>query len=640
MFVGMKSPSDPAFRADVQGLRALAVLIVVIYHTGLAIPGGYIGVDVFFVISGFVITSSIMRRWEAGQGFSPIDFFGRRVRRLLPALAAMAVVCIPLMSLFTTFDGRQQGIETARAASTFWSNIQLMLFRPNSYFVSSEKANPFLHAWSLSLEEQIYFVFPFVLIALLLLVRRLGYSVRRIVVLLGLVGLGVFSFWLSIIGTFALDAWPVNQFVFLPNDVDYGRQLAFYSPLTRLWEFLAGATLALLPVMKTRSLSAVMATAGLLMILFAALRVGSQSAFPGWIALVPVTGTCLLILSHGGWLRSVLSGRILGWLGDRSYSWYLWHWPLITFALATFPGSSLVVAGAAVFSLVIAAGSFRFIEQPIREGRIWRAKVWRSYALGVLCVTLPLLVSSLAVIEPTPELVVHEDVEFGCVKAEFSVLLGDESCFWPTDGAVGDAVLIGDSQAGQLSGAFINAAHRNRLNARILTRTGAFFQNTPDRDELARLIIEDVKPQVVMLGQLTISWEPEYWVAQIRGFSQRFSDAGIPLVIPHRIRKGGEPLECAPIRFFTLENTCEISDVESLQSGVEVKEIIALEKAALDGVERVALFDPNESLCPQEPCKSRQGGMWIWRDGGHISREGARRLTTPISQAINSLLSS
>jgi peptidoglycan/LPS O-acetylase OafA/YrhL len=634
----MRSRSEPTFRADVQGLRALAVLIVVVYHTGLAIPGGYLGVDVFFVISGFVITNSILRRWEAGKGFSPIDFIGRRIRRLLPALAVMTMVCLPLTMWFTTFDGRQQGIATSRAASTFWSNVQLMLFRPNGYFVSSEKANPFLHTWSLSLEEQIYLVFPFLLVSLLLISRRLGESARRIAVVVFLVTLGVISFRLSIIGSLALDAWPVNRFTYLPENADFGRQLAFYSPVTRLWEFLAGALLALLPLVKSRLVSVVLAAAGLLMIVVTALKVDSQLAFPGWIALLPVSGTCLLILSSGGPLRKILSSRILGWFGDRSYSWYLWHWPVIVFASATMPGSSLAVMVAASGSLAIAAASFRFIEHPIREGNFWRVKSWRPYALGALCVGLPLLVSSVVVFEPTPELATHEDVEFECVVAEFSVLLTDENCFWPVDGARGDAVLIGDSQAGQLSGAFIRASHQNFLNARILTRTGAFFQNTPDRDQLARLIIENVKPQIVVLGQLTISWDSTTWAQQIRDYAQRFSDAGIGVVVPHRIRKGGEPLKCTPIRFSVFENTCELGIEDSTQSRADVKEIIALERLALADVERVHLFDPNGILCPEEPCKSRQEGKWIWRDGGHISREGARRLTPQLTEAIGLLL--
>jgi hypothetical protein len=299
----------------------------------------------------------------------------------------------------------------------------------------------------------------------------------------------------------------------------------------------------------------------------------------------------------------------------------------------------VAVIAAASGSLAIAAASFRFIERPIREGIFWRTKLWRSYSVGALCVSVPLLVSAAFVFEPTPELATHEDVEFGCVVAEFSVLLTDEKCFWPIDGAQGDAVLIGDSQAGQLSGAFISASHQNSLNARIVTRTGAFFQNTPDRDQLARLIIENVKPRVVVLGQLTISWDSNYWAQQIRDYAQRFSDAGIGVVIPHRIRKGGEPLKCAPIRFSVLENTCELGFEDSTQSMADVEEIIALERLALSEVDRVRLFDPNGILCPEEPCRSRQEGKWIWRDGGHVSREGAKRLTTPISQAIELLLS-
>lgn len=625
------------FRADVQGLRALAVVLVVVYHTGLAAPGGFTGVDVFFVLSGFVIMGSIMRGFDAGTGFSPREFFGRRVRRLLPALAVMTVVCIPLMSLFTTFDGREQGHATARSASTFWANIQLMLFRPNGYFVATEQTNPFLHTWSLSLEEQIYLVFPFIAVGLIMLVRRLGQRIRRIALLVGFVILGLASFRLAIIGTYAIDAWPVNAFILLPDNVDYGKQLAFYSPLTRLWEFLAGAVLAVIPVITHRLTAGLVAVGGFVLLLYSGFGFSSGTPFPGWAALVPVFGTVMLLVSQGGWFRGVLASRLLGWLGDRSYSWYLWHWPAITFGLAVFPGSRVTVLSAAVVSLGLADLSYRLVEQPIREGRFWRARWWRTPALGVACVTVPLALATYGRIEPTPELATHEDVEFGCVVAEFSVLLDPESCHWPVSSAVGDAVLIGDSQAGHLSGAFIRAAHERKLNARIVTRTGAFFQNTPDRDELARMLIDEVRPKVVVFGQLTVSWDPDFWAPQMRSYVERLTNAGIGVVVPHRVHKGGEPLKCPPIRVMVLANTCELNAEESRQSAEDLRAIMALEAATLEGVEGVVLFDPNDALCPGEPCSSYQGGRWIWRDGGHLSREGAQRLTPLLSAAMSAV---
>ena len=625
-------------RSDIQGLRALAVLLVVIYHTGIAVPGGYIGVDVFFVISGYVITGSLVRRWGRGERFSLLQFFGRRVRRLLPALAAMTVVCLPLMSVFTTFDGRTQGFETARAASTFMANVQLMLFRPNGYFVASEQTNPFLHTWSLSLEEQIYFLYPFLAVLLMFSARRAGPVAKRVVLVAGFSILGLVSLWLSLIGTLSIDAFPVNHFLDLSENADFGRQLAFYSSVTRLWEFLAGAVLAVVPVVSARVLAGGLASVGLGLVIGTALWIDSASAFPGWIALFPVGGTCLLILSRGGWMHGILSSRPVGWIGDRSYSWYLWHWPAITFGIAVFPGSRAIAAGAAIGSLLLAEGSFRLIESPIRNAQFFAANGLRTLVLGVVCVAVPYALATHGQIEPTPELATHEDVEFGCVTAEFTVLLGDEACFWPVEDPRGDAVLIGDSQAGHLSGAFISAAHEQSLNARIVTRTGAFFQNTPDRDELARLIIEDLRPRVVVLGQLTISWEPDYWAPQMRGYVQRFSDAGIGVVVPHRIRKGGEPLECPPIRFGVLDNTCELSIEDSSQSAGEIKTIIEFERTVLEDVERLKLVDPNIVLCPLEPCRSLQDGKWIWRDGGHISREGARRLRVPLTEAIGALL--
>lgn len=625
---------ESGFRHDVQGLRALAVCLVVAYHTGVALPGGYVGVDVFFVISGFVIMQSLVRRWESGGGFRPIEFYGRRVRRLLPALAVMTVVVLPLTMLFSTFDGRNQGVSTARAASLFSANFQLMWFRPNGYFVTSERVNPFLHTWSLSLEEQVYLLVPFLAAGGWWGLRRFGVTAARTATLVGFGLVALASFRLSIIGTYAQDAWPVSEFIFLPENADYGGMLAFYSPVTRLWEFLLGAALALLPALRAGATSGIVAAGGLGAVLWASATFEATSAFPGWLALAPVIGTCALIASRGGWTAAILSSRAAGWIGDRSYSWYLWHWPAITFAVAVFPGSRVSAVVAAAGSLALAELSYRFVEAPIREGRLWRAGRIRTFALASACVAVPYSVATYVDLEPTPELATHVDVEFDCVIATFDVLLSDESCFWPVDGAVGDAVLIGDSQAGHLSGAFIDAAHRQGLNARIVTRTGAFFQNTPDRDELARLIIDEVKPQVVVLGQLTIDWDVDYWVPQVRSYVQRFTDAGIGVVMPHRIRKGGEPLECPPIRFGPLPNICEVSTAESIESAAAIARIIDLERSALDGIDGLVWFDPNPVLCPDDPCRSYQDGRWMWRDGGHISREGARRLEPLLAEAI------
>ena len=628
-------------RSDVQGLRAVAVLMVVFYHAGLPLPGGFTGVDVFFVISGFVITMALRRHWVTTGTIGLGRFYLRRARRLLPALAAMIVVVLPLSLVFSTFDARNQGYETAKSASIFIANIELMLFRPNGYFTATEQTNPFLHTWSLSLEEQIYFVIPLVLFALWWFTKRLTRPVGT-AAFIGLVLIvSAVSLWLSYTLTTTRDAWPVNRVFDVLENADTARSYAFYSPATRLWEFLAGTVLALLPVIRGRVVSAVLFVFGLGGIVYAGLMFNGQSAFPGVLAAIPV-GSAMLLIASGGAVGSIapLSNRVFVWLGDRSYSWYLWHWPLIQFTRATFPELRYGPILASVAGLGVAAFSYRFIEEPIRHGAFWNRYRTTTLGLAGTCIAVPLLLTTVFRHEPTPELDVHIDVTTGCVEEPWDTLTSDFACFWQVPNALGDAVLIGDSQAGHLSEGFIEAAHSSGLNARIVTRTGSFFLVHPDRDYAANLVIGNPDTKVVVLGQLTPFWDDiEAWKSLSSSYIARLNNANIPVIFTHTIRKGGSPLECATIRFRWLPNTCEIEPLESAESGAEMSTLHSHERDMLALVPGNFTLDINRVLCPTEPCVSLQNDIWLWRDPSHISIAGAQLLVPQLADLMNMALS-
>lgn len=635
----MNSTLPDSHRADVQGLRALAVLLVLIYHAGLPLSGGYVGVDVFFVISGYVIVGSLLRSWQEGN-FSLISFYLRRVRRLLPAFSLLVITTLLLSLLFTTYDARTQAFETARAGALFAANLQLMLFRPNSYFTSSEQANPLLHTWSLSVEEQIYFVIPFAFFILWKITRG-SFRTRKAALALLMVLLLIISLLASYSFTYARAIWPFDNHGHLARGLEASMMIAFYSPFTRVWEFLLGAIVAVSGFRVRGIKGRVLLAIGAIAIIGSAIVFDASTAFPGLLAGIPVLGTATMLIGSDFRLGkfSVLESRVAGWIGDRSYSIYLWHWPLIQFAKALYPDLPWSPLVGAVISLPLASLAFRFVETPIRHSTLLATKKQLGALVLAGCVGLVFSMASFEAIEPTPELQVHEDVTSGCVEESFDAILSRSTCVWPLPGATRDAILIGDSQAGQITEAFITAAHSNGLNARVVTRTGEFMLN-PDRDYVAQLVSQSKTIDVVVVGQLTFDgdrfgeWEP-----LIQGFLRTITENSKKVVFLHRINKGGEPLKCATVRLMLVEHACELPANESLASRDYVRKMLINESAVIGKLEGVFGFDPNPYLCRSYPCRSQQEEGWLWRDPSHLSRRAADRLTEPLAQTMERALS-
>ncbi|WP_277961850.1 acyltransferase family protein [Pseudomonas sp. RIT-To-2] len=353
-----------AYRRDIDGLRAVAVAIVVLFHFGIAgFSGGFVGVDIFFVISGFLITSILWRQHQAGQ-FSFLEFWTRRARRILPALFLVMVVCMVVgWFLLTPHDYSDLG-RSVRYQAMFASNI--LFQRQDGYFDTASDLKPLLHTWSLAVEEQFYIVFP------LLLGLLIRYLRRWRLCLLGL-----------LLVSLALSVWAVR----------HDPSAAFFLLPMRAWELLAGALLAVTPIAASRQAPWVYQLAslvGVAMLVAATVFYDAHTPFPGVAALLPVVGTLALIWANGAhatWVGRVLSTRLMVGTGLISYSWYLWHWPVHVFAsYAAVDGlSALQVAGLLVLSLVLAYASWRWFERPLRQGRVSAsARQVLACALGLM----------------------------------------------------------------------------------------------------------------------------------------------------------------------------------------------------------------------------------------------------------------
>ena len=342
-----------SYRPDIDGLRAVAVLSVLFYHAHLGFPGGYVGVDVFFVISGFLITGLLLKAIRQGT-FSYAEFWERRVRRLVPALAVVTVFTAITGAIILLPEDLEDLGGALIAQPLLMSNVYFWRVVKGGYFGDPPEIRPLLHTWSLGVEEQFYVVFPILLMVIMkrqALARHLG-SI--------LFGLASASFVLSVLLT------PEKSV------------LAFFTLPTRAWELILGGLLALRTTRVSSSLPAprlyreTCALVGLGLVAYSIAFFHHETPFPGYAALVPCLGTALLIWANSS-LEVTLVGRVLSWpavvrVGQISYSLYLWHWPLIAYGDYLFLLESTEARWlVALMSCWLGHLSWRWIETPFRE---------------------------------------------------------------------------------------------------------------------------------------------------------------------------------------------------------------------------------------------------------------------------------
>jgi peptidoglycan/LPS O-acetylase OafA/YrhL len=369
--------SHPKYRPDIDGLRAVAVLSVVAFHAFPAwMKGGFIGVDVFFVISGFLISTIIFENLDRGT-FSFTEFYARRIKRIFPALLLVLIASFAFGWFALLADEYKQLGKHIAAGAGFVSN--LVLWSEAGYFDNSAETKPLLHLWSLGIEEQFYIIWPFVL----WFAWKRKFNLLTLTVIVALI-----SFGLNLKG------------------IKQDSVATFYSPQTRFWELLSGSLLAWFAIYKNnafqsytlkidgwlakviyrepveadgKTLSNVVAFAGSLFLAYGFWRITKEVSFPGKWAVIPVLGAILIILAGPkAWInRKILSNKIAVWFGLISFPLYLWHWPLLSFARIVegeVPSRNIRIA-AVVLSIALAWLTYKFVERPIRLGGRNKLKV-------------------------------------------------------------------------------------------------------------------------------------------------------------------------------------------------------------------------------------------------------------------------
>ena len=610
------------FVPEVNGMRALAVVAVVLYHLELHwIPGGFVGVDVFFVISGYLITSIIGAELAHGH-FSFRVFYGRRMMRILPALYVVSIATALLFSAL--FPPQLSGELLKSMVAGLLSYSNLWFYFTVDYFADNV-TQPTLHYWSLAVEEQFYLVLPLLYWAL----WRAGGArlALRVFALLFVVSLG-WACW--VVGT--------------------ERSAAFFLPWLRAWELLAGSLLSLAPLHRwSPRVKRWLAEAGLAMVLLAIFLYDSKMVFPGYNAILPVLGTVLMIAGAGagGVANRLLSSPPAQWLGKVSYSLYLVHWPLIclvslVFAL-TFKFKLLVIAA----SLLTAWLSWKFIEAPFRRpvteansGQVTRVTLAATAACAALFVVFNLggtrlwqqYPDAIAYTQPS-----HADTTFfnrdTCFLTSQSNALSfyrKDLCLTPAAGRP-NVLVIGDSHAANI----VEALKLESPGAHVMQATAVGCKPTLEPvgekrcTDLVRYIYNDWLPRhkgvaarIIIAGR----WDGADGaaladtLAYLRGLDQKATVYGpVPeYLVPAPLILAYEQFSKMPLRAWLVKADRR-----------------AVDAAFAERFGPAAYFSPYRNLCPASGCLMERDGVPLFFDRDHLTPRGARLAVKGLDADLN-----
>ena len=618
------------YREDIDWLRAIAVLAVVAFHfEAPAVFGGFVGVDIFFVISGYLITGIIQSEVQDGS-FSFAQFYERRLRRLLPALYAMvALTAIPSLHYLLTSE-REEFFRSIAAVVTFTSNFFFWI--QTGYFDHAAVEKPLLHTWSLAVEEQFYLALPVLLWALLRVVRSGRIALPAALGVLGL-------------ASFALGIWLMQT--------DRSATAFFMSP-PRAWEFLIGALVATsgFPVPRHALAQKIARGIALLLIAIPIFSLRQGPGFPGFNALAPCIGAAMFIWSGIGvpmQKRGPYSPfHVARFFGRISYSLYLWHWPLFTFA--RFSKSSLVLDAAdksALFALTVAISwlSWRFVEQPFRRGTLVPARRGAFRIAGLATVGLLAGCAVGIVLSRTPSDADRVALQLESYNAyDYQPLYRFGSCFAPASGAFDDGclgfapgktnvMLWGDSLAahyfhglGKLTDP--QAVHiLQATQAACMPTFNAAVQGTASCRSFAGQMdgfFRDHKPDLVILSGdwLEYSRPPRFegMIADLKQTIATLNGAGVAVVLLG-------PAVQFRTRLPSMLMRAHLRHADVRPDDFVLPDIFALDqamKAALPAQEKFSYISVVDALCPLRQCPiTIDGGIPLAWDHAHLTAEGS-----------------
>jgi peptidoglycan/LPS O-acetylase OafA/YrhL len=679
------------FRPDIQGLRAVAVTLVLLSHAGFAFAsGGYVGVDVFFVLSGFLITSLLVKEvFDTGK-ISIAGFYARRARRILPAASVVTIATVIGAWLWFPVTRLEAVMQDAFTVIVYVVNYRFIA-QETEYLNADQMPSPFQQFWSLAVEEQFYLVWPLLLLGLLLLVKR---DPRR------LVGTGI----AVAVGLFAL------SLVLSVLITEQSQPTAYYAAHTRAWELAAGALLALtLPGLKKtpRFLAWVLGIGGLAAIIASGVLYTEATPFPGYTALLPVVGTMLVIIAGSAAAANPVSS-LLGtgpfqFVGKISYSLYLWHWPiLILIPLAVDAEPSILLNTVLLLgTIAVAQFSYQYIEEPIRRAKPFKSGNLWSLTIGVMSSILGIAMivtltvgfprtggdegpTDLAAIEEVEssemEIRLQEGLEVTAVPDDVVPPLGDiysdrpsiyeggdQSCHLPLEATVprdgcvfGDTasdvsvVLLGDSHAAQWFPPFESLAEEHgwklltftkssctAVSVRTVRTEGQEYQECAEWRENVFDQVAEIRPDLVVVGNsdataivgVTDEAMPDVWGDGWTTTLERLGVAAgtVATLTDTPWATGEAAADCLSLHPDDAQECLEsapyaVGHQELRDAGLEAQEAAG-----------VTTIDTEPWFCVDGRCPLIVDGIIVYRDLHHVSTPYSKSLATLLFEALPKL---
>jgi peptidoglycan/LPS O-acetylase OafA/YrhL len=608
---------------QIQGLRALAALLVTLFHAKW-VSGGFIGVDIFYVISGFLITGLLIREIERTGTINFKEFYARRFKRLLPTSFFVLAITAVFSWLLIPATMRSSLGRDIIAAALYVSNY-LFAWWQADYQNLDATPSPVIHYWSLAVEEQFYLLWPLLILLFFMVATKLKKKIALTVLVAAVTAL---SFVFSIYQTETSPIW------------------AFYSLPTRAWELGLGALLVLLPPIKTKKLVGLL---GFIFVIASAFIFNETTAFPGLNAVLPVLGTVMLIATINSWppfLNDVANSRLFQWLGEISYPLYLWHWPLLVLPSTYFARPLAVYERIiAIFATIVLADlTHRFIEEPFRKKKILPTLVFKQSAVitlvSVLIGTIIIFTSSdrinvsgingavsLAQIKARP--LVYED---GC-HANYAETKSD-ACEYAKLDSQKTMVLYGDSHAAQWFPALAEIASRSGYKLVSLTKSacpsvdvvrsdqGAFKMSRCKKwreDSIQRIM--KMKPDVLVMSSFQ-------YFAQPRQFQDRdkWWDDGQRKLL-------AQVKNASPNLIYLTDTPHPARDIPACLANNSISQCNKTERSKDLSISGFEVIDPNSWLCSRT-CPAVKDGVVAYRDASHISVDIAIALIPRLTQAL------
>jgi peptidoglycan/LPS O-acetylase OafA/YrhL len=652
-------PDRPGFRPDLQGIRAVAILAVVAYHIGIpGFSGGFIGVDVFFVLSGYLITGLLVREAGSSGRVSFRRFYSRRLRRLLPVSAVVLLVTLFISALvYSPLEMRS--ISTSAAAVALYVSNLLFASRTVSYLgAATVGADPYLHTWSLAVEEQFYLVWPLFIAVLIWLGTR--FRVRRRLLIGGMVAMALVSFAMCDLLTDTHHAW------------------AFFGSPPRFWEFAIGGLAALAPVswFTRNRVATVLTIVGAVLIAVPIVAYGASTPFPGNSTLVPVLGTVMILLAGSAGVEATvgrpLRTRTALWFGEHSYSWYLWHWPAIIFVGVLWPTAGIPLKSlAAVVALGASMMTYRYVENRVRYNGYLASRPRKSIVIGLAVTGVCALIAGGAYMraEATTKTAAqakftaatNETINF--VDCSVVATAPRTKCGLGAADAKKTIVLFGDSHAAMWNATFdrIGREHGYRvlplemgscppadLRSFYDPPIGRIYKECTSWREKSFKVISELHPDLVVFSSDANMYAgtPDHeaetgltttdWTKGIQQTASRINRFGVPFAMIADVPNPG----------FNVPDCLSRQQSAVIGGGscdFDRDVVHPASRAAARAVERLrtgSVIDLNDQICPAKTCKPMRDGTVLYVDDNHLTSAFATTLSRPMWARLDDLLTS